>query len=74
MAQEKARPTRARTTKEKKTGEKAIPKATRRPRASRKAVETSGDAIAMLAYLMWERGEPGDATTHWLRAERELVA
>ncbi len=28
--------------------------------------------IATLAYLMWERGERGDATDHWLRAEAEL--
>ncbi len=74
MAQEKARRTRARTTKDEKTAEKAGPNGTRRPRVSRKAVETSRDAIAMVAYLMWERGEPGDATTHWLRAEQELAA
>ena len=30
--------------------------------------------VAVLAYLLWERGEPGDATEHWLRAEQELLA
>ncbi len=74
MAQERARPTRARTTKDKKVGEKGVPKATRSTRTSRKAVETTPDAVATLAYLMWERGDPGDATTHWLRAEQELAA
>jgi hypothetical protein len=32
------------------------------------------DEIAVRAYLLWEHGEPGDATDHWLRAEQELVA
>jgi len=32
------------------------------------------EAIAEHAYLLWERGEPGDQTTHWLRAEAELRA
>jgi hypothetical protein len=32
------------------------------------------DEIAVHAYLLWEQGEPGDATDLWLRAERELVA
>ena len=30
--------------------------------------------VATLAYLLWERGEPGDAAEHWLRAEHELEA
>ena len=30
--------------------------------------------VATLAYLLWERGEPGDAMEHWLRAEREIAA
>ena len=68
MAQEKARPTRART---KKAAEDT--KATRKPRA-RKPAPSSVDEVAQLAYLMWERGEPGDATEHWLRAEAELRA
>ena len=74
MAQEKARPTRARTPKKKEADEKPAAKAPARPRATRKAVEPNPAEIATLAYLMWERGEPGDATTHWLRAEQELAA
>ena len=30
--------------------------------------------VAVRAYLLWEQGEPGDATEHWLRAEQELMA
>ena len=30
--------------------------------------------VAVRAYLLWEQGEPGDATAHWLRAEQELLA
>ena len=30
--------------------------------------------VATLVYLLWERGEPGDAAEHWLRAEQELQA
>jgi hypothetical protein len=71
MAQEKARPTRART--KKAAGDTTAPKATRKPQA-RKPAESSADEVARLAYLMWERGEPGDATEHWLRAEAELQA
>jgi hypothetical protein len=73
MAQEKARATRARATK-KAADAAAAPKAPRKPRTSRKRVERNRDEIAVLAYLMWERGQPGDATDHWLRAERELAA
>jgi hypothetical protein len=70
MAQEKARPTRARTTK---AGEAAA-KAGRKPRTKKRMPQPSSEEIATLAYLMWERGEPGDATDHWFRAEQELVA
>ena len=46
-------------------------KATKTPRRS----ETVKPAdVAVRAYLLWEQGEPGDATDHWLRAEQELVA
>jgi hypothetical protein len=72
MAQEKARATRARATNE-ATDDSAAAKAPTR-RRTRKRVEGGRDEVAMLAYLMWERGEPGDATEHWLRAERELAA
>ena len=74
MAQEKARPTRARTAKKKEAGEKPAAKAPAPPRARRKAGEPDPAEIATLAYLLWERGEPGDATAHWLRAEQELAA
>ena len=30
--------------------------------------------VAVRAYLLWEQGEPGDSTEHWLRAEHELMA
>ena len=71
MAQEKARPTRARTTK--KEAAKSAPKPTRK-RAPVKTPGPSHDAIATAAYRLWERGEPGDPTAHWLRAEQELAA
>jgi hypothetical protein len=69
MAQEKARATRAR----KKQDEPQVaqkPVKTVRRRTRKPAAET----VAFHAYLLWERGEPGDATDHWLRAERELAA
>jgi hypothetical protein len=75
MAQDRARPTRARTTK--KAAEKtaaAKPRATRARRTRATTTEASPEAVATLAYLMWERGEPGDATEHWLRAEADLRA
>jgi Protein of unknown function (DUF2934) len=36
--------------------------------------EPTREAIAERAYLLWEQGEPGDETTHWLLAEDELRA
>ena len=44
---------------------------TRRPKL---VVEPPREAIAEHAYLLWERGEPGGETEHWLRAEAELRA
>ncbi len=87
MAQEKARSTRARTkaeadpaaapakqaTKSERTTKATAKKAAPRRRAVA-AKEPNVEAIATHAYLMWERGEPGDATEHWLRAEAELRA
>jgi len=74
MAQEKARTTRAR----KQRDETAAPAAKKPVRARKPKAEPEPepvvDAIAQLAYLMWERGEPGDETEHWLRAEAELRA
>jgi Protein of unknown function (DUF2934) len=69
MAQEKPRTTRAR----KKTDEPAAtaenPKpATRKTRKPKAPVGPAPEAIAELAYFMWERGEPGGQTEHWLRA------
>ena len=48
-------------------------KAATGPRRRNAAVPVP-DQIAVLAYLLWEQGEPGDAADHWLRAERELAA
>ena len=39
-----------------------------------KLVEPTREAIAEQAYLLWECGEPGGETDHWLRAEAELRA
>ena len=38
------------------------------------AAATEPADVAVRAYLLWEQGEPGDATEHWLRAEQELLA
>lgn len=61
-----------------KTAAKATPAkqaATRRVTPRRKAATTpEPERVAELAYLLWERGEPGDPTEHWLRAEAELRA
>jgi hypothetical protein len=63
-------------TKAAATKKTAASKATRAPakRTRKPAVgaEPLPDAIAEHAYLLWERGEPGDQTEHWLRAEAEL--
>jgi hypothetical protein len=67
---EKATPSRRRTTKAETTTEKRTTR-TRKPKA---VVAAASETIAFHAYLLWERGEPGDAGEHWLRAERELAA
>lgn len=84
MAQEKARPTRARAKQDGPDAEAPAKPTTRKrrgtavatptSRARRKPRSTTPNEVATLAYLLWERGEPGDATEHWLRAERELAA
>ena len=89
MAQEKARSTRARkkpdgepeavvqkktTRTDAATPAAKKPATTRKPRKTPAPVVPATDAIAELAYLLWERGEPGDQTEHWLRAESELRA
>jgi len=90
MAEENARPSRgrkkdaatdaagkakkttpAKSSAKKTTAKKATPPRTRRPKL---VLEPSTEAIAEHAYLLWERGEPGDQTEHWLRAEAELRA
>jgi Protein of unknown function (DUF2934) len=75
MAQEKARPLRARKKKEEAVGPSAETPPAAKPRARRKPPPTTGPMeVATLAYLFWEKGEPGDAMEHWLRAEREIAA
>ena len=79
MAEQKPRAPRAR----KKTAEtepvaakpavkKKATAATSRRRSVTPAMEPAD--VAVRAYLLWEQGEPGDATEHWLRAEQELLA
>ena len=63
--------TAAKSTAKKTTAKKATTSRARRPKL---VLEPSPAAIAEHAYLLWERGEPGDQTTHWLRAEAELRA
>lgn len=41
-------------------------------RALTAVAEPTREEIAERAYLLWEAGEPGDQTEHWLRAEAEL--
>ena len=52
-------------------GAKTTTPRTRRPKL---VPEPPRETIAEHAYLLWERGEPGDETEHWLRAEAELRA
>ena len=72
MAQEKPRTTRARKKADDTEAPGAKKPAPRRPRKPKGAGEPGAEQIAELAYLLWERGEPGDPTEHWLRAEAEL--
>jgi hypothetical protein len=73
VAQEKARLTRVRRKKDEPEAAKTPVKAVRR--RTRKQFETPAiETVAFHAYLLWESGAPGDATEHWLRAERELAA
>jgi hypothetical protein len=68
------RPSRAKAaTSTPKSAKKKTAAATSRPRKA-KVVVVQPDDVATLAYLLWERGEPGDADEHWLRAEQELAA
>ena len=76
MADEKPRAPRART-KASETGTVSKPAAKKKTTTRRRAAVTlatqPGD-VAVRAYYLWEHGEPGDATEHWLRAEQELAA
>ena len=75
MAQEKARPTRARAKKdEAKASAGPVDGAKPKPRRRRANQGPTADDVATRAYLLWERGEPGDELEHWLRAEQELAA
>ena len=80
MAEQKPRAPRAR----KKTAEtepvaaktavkKKATSATSRRRTSVTPATEPAD-VAVRAYLLWEQGESGDATEHWLRAEQEMLA
>jgi hypothetical protein len=76
-ARKKAAEPAAKTTpkgeKDKTAAKPAKPKPRRR-RVPAGAAEPTPQAIAEHAYLLWERGEPGGETEHWLRAEAELRA
>jgi hypothetical protein len=79
MAQDKARPTRARKPKQEPTEvapAKAKAKAKPRAAGSRKRAKSTPaqESVAFHAYLLWEQGEPGGPLDHWLRAESELLA
>jgi hypothetical protein len=89
MAQEKARASRARTKEDGESGAAAEQKAgkatpAKKPPAKKAPVRKvrtlasvpvpTAETIAERAYLLWERGEPGDQMDHWLRAEAELKA
>ena len=47
---------------------------TQQARRPKLVAEPTRESIAEQAYLLWERGEPGGETDHWLRAEAELRA
>jgi hypothetical protein len=89
MAEENTRPGRGRkkdgttdaagkrkkaTTAKGRTTKAAAKTATTQARRPKLVVEPSREEIAEQAYLLWERGEPGGQTDHWLRAEAELRA
>jgi Protein of unknown function (DUF2934) len=86
MAEENTRPGRGRkkdgttdkrkkpTTAKARTTKAAAKTATTKARRPKLVVEPTRESIAEQAYLLWERGEPGGETDHWLRAEAELRA
>ena len=81
MAEEKPRAPRARKkASETETVIKATPKKKPATTAARRrkvtqitAVPAEPEYVAVRAYYLWEQGEPGDPTEHWLRAEQELA-
>ncbi len=56
------------------TGKPATKASARRSRVLASVPGPTPEQIAERAYLLWEAGEPGDQTAHWLRAETELRA
>ena len=52
---------------------RTVKSATTRRRATSPVPPVSHDQIALRAYELHLAGSDGDATAHWLRAERELV-
>jgi Protein of unknown function (DUF2934) len=82
MAEEKPKPraprARKKLTASEATADKTAPTRPRRATLSKAAAPPLDSAqpedVALRAYLLWEQGEPGDATEQWLRAERELTA
>ena len=89
MAEENTRPGRGRkkdsttdaagkrkkaTTAKGRTTKAAAKTATTKARRPKLGTEPTRESIAEQAYLLWESGEPGGETDHWLRAEAELRA
>ena len=79
MAEQKPRAPRARkkNARTEPVAAKAAPKqkaASTTPRRRSLTPATEPADVAFRAFLLWEQGEPGDATEHWLRAEQELLA
>jgi hypothetical protein len=77
MADEKPRAPRARKKGTDAAAKSVVKKKTDgRTVMTRKATVEAArpDDVATVAYLLWEQGESGDATEHWLRAEQQLAA
>jgi DUF2934 family protein len=77
MAAEKPRAAKAKaeTKTTKTTATKKV--AASKPKAVRarkpKVAVVTGEQIAERAYYLWAEGSHGDAFTHWVQAERELM-
>lgn len=75
-AQSSKEPVAAKTATPKKTAAKtATPK---KAKAAEKVVRPSADDVALRAYFIAEKrqreGQPGDSTSDWVEAERQLMA